>query len=126
MSVQTILSRAAAGGHVAVLLLGLVAVAGCDLEMEDSGSRFKQLNTQTSELIRILRQVKDEATANEHLAELQEVGAKIHDIQQRIMDYAASGKAGGAAVIANHRQASLWAQAAENVRNQLDWLRTQD
>ena len=111
--------------RLAILLLAGV-VAGCDMGMDKSASRYEQLNIETKKLVDILRQITDEATAKAHEAELTETADTIREIQDGIRETAGKSKNPGGAMIVNHRQASLYAQVAQNASNRIQQIRDTD
>lgn len=114
-------ARAIAGMMV---VIAASVVVGC--EMDKSANRFEQLNIETKKLVDILRQITDEASAKEHEAELTELADEIREIQKGIVDGLGKSKNKGGAMIVNHRQASLYAQVAQNASNRIRQIRETD
>ncbi|MEX0612868.1 MAG: hypothetical protein WD738_22650 [Pirellulales bacterium] len=122
-------TRSAAGWFGAAVAYGLLALAGCDLGMEQSSNRYEQLNIETKKLTDILEQVTDEASAKAHQTEMQEAGDKMRDVQKRIADAEekrAKNGGGGMGNITNFRQASLFQQTGDAARRQTERIRETD
>lgn len=130
MNARAIRELVAAGRRLAVVICGLIVLAGCDMGLEDSSNRYEQLNLETKKLIEVLRQFSDEASANAHLAELEEVAGNVRVIQQRIRDAeeerAGKKKGGGMGRITNFRQAGLFQQTGDAARRQVERIREAD
>jgi len=120
----------AAGWLGAAMACGLLALAGCDLGMEQSSNRYEQLNIETKKLTDILEQIENEASAKKHLAELEEAADKVRDVQKRIADAeekrAKKVSGGGMGNITNFRQASLFQQTGDAARRQTERIREAD
>jgi hypothetical protein len=118
------------GRRLAVLVCGLIVLAGCHLGMDDPSNRYEQLNIDTKSLIQVLRKITDEASANANLAELEEVAGKVRDTQTKIREAEAAkaekGKGGGMGAFTNARQASLFQDSGDNARRLVEGLRKAD
>jgi hypothetical protein len=72
--------------------------------------------------------VTDEASAKTHQAELEEAGENMRDVQKRIIEaeekQAKKGK--GMGRITNYRQASIFQQAGDSARRQVERIREAD
>lgn len=108
------------------LMLSLFALTGCDMGMEQSSNRYEQLNIETRKLLEVLKQVTDEAAANEHLDELNEAGDKIRDIIKRIADADAKKKDGNMGMVTNFRQSQMWITTGDSARRQIGRIREAD
>jgi hypothetical protein len=115
---------------VAVVICGLIALAGCDLGLADTSNRYEQLNLETKALNEVLRQISDEASANANLAALEEAAGKVRETQGRIREAeearAEKKKGGGMGRIANARQASQFQYTGDAARRQVERIREAD
>ena len=119
----------AAGWLSAATAWSLLALAGCDLGLEQSSNRYETLNIETKKLTDILEQIDSEASATAHLAELEEAAGKMRDVQKRIADAEAKRAekgGGGMGNITNFRQASLFQQTGDAARRQTERIRLVD
>jgi hypothetical protein len=119
----------AAGWLGAATACGLLALAGCDLGLEQSSNRYEQLNIETKKLTDVLEQIEDEATAKAHQAELEEAADSVREVQKRIADAEAKRAekgGGGMGKITNFRQASLFQQTGDAARRQTERIRAAD
>jgi hypothetical protein len=107
---------------------GLVLLAGCDMGLEQSANRYEQLNIETKKLIDVLRQVTDEASAKAHQSEIEDLGEKIREIQERIAaaEEKKAKEGGNMGTFTNYRQASMFEQTGDNARRQLERIRESD
>lgn len=108
--------------------LGLMLAVGCDMGLEQSANRYEQLNIETKKLIGVLRQVTDEASAKAHQAEIEELGERIRDVQERIIaaEEKKVAEGGNMGTFTNYRQASMFEQIGDNARRQLERIREAD
>jgi hypothetical protein len=106
-----------------------LALAGCDLGLEQSANRYEQLNIETKKLTDVLEQIDDEPSAKAHQAELEEAAERVRDVQKRIADAEAKkaeSGGGGMGRITNFRQASLFQQTGDAARRQTERIRATD
>ena len=113
-------------GRLAFVLLATTVWAGCDLGLDQPANRYERLNEEMKRLLAELKQVTDEATANEHLAAIGAAAAKVRDVQQGIVGAETDNDKKGMARITNHRQATMWMQIADNARRQTERIREAD
>jgi hypothetical protein len=107
------------------LAICLLAVAGCDLGLDESSNRYEQLNQETKLLVEQLRQVTDAASAQQRLPEIQALGDKIRKAQEGIFT-AESDNPMGMAKATNVRQAQLFYQVAAGVVRNLERINEAD
>ena len=114
--------------RAASAILGLMLIVGCDMGVDQSANRYEQLNIDTKKLIDVLRQVTDEGSAKAHQSEIEELGDKIRDIQERIAAAEEKKAKEGAnmGTFTNYRQASMFEQIGDNARRQLERIRETD
>ena len=110
---------------LAGLAICWLTAVGCDLGFEESSNRYEQLGQETRQLVDILRQVTDEASAKERLPEIQSLGDKIRDIQKGIFD-AESDNPMGMPKATNVRQSQLFYQVAIGVPRNLERINEAD
>jgi hypothetical protein len=118
------------GRSLAVLVCGVIVLAGCDLGLDDPSNRYEQLNIDTKELITVLRKISNEESANANLAELEEAAGKVRDTQTKIREAeeakAEKGKGAGMGAFTNARQASLFQDSGDNARRLVEGIRNAD
>jgi hypothetical protein len=107
------------------LAICLLAVAGCDLGLDESSNRYEQLNEQTKLLVEQLRQVSDAASAQQRLPEIQALGDKIRKIQEGVFQ-AEKDNQMGVAKATNVRQMQLFFQVSAGVVRHLDRINQAD
>jgi len=122
----TIQRSAAVVVRLAMAVLATTAWAGCDMGLDQPSNRYERLNQEMKVLVGELKQVTDEATANEHRAAIEAAVAKILEVQKGIIGAEADNDKKGMARITNHRQATMWMQIADSARRQVEWIRETD
>ena len=105
--------------------LCLLLLAGCDLGIDDSPSRWEQLKDETGKLAKIVQQITDEASANAHLEEMNAVADKIREIQKGIADDQGNNET-NISLITNNRQMKLWKLVAVGIPTAQDRIRESD
>ncbi len=130
MNVRVTSGLVAAGSRVAVVICGLIVLAGCDLGLSDTSNRYEQLNEETKALNAVLQKISDEASANANLAALEEAAGKVRDTQSRIREAeearAEKKKGGGMGMITNARQASQFRYTGDAARRTVERIRQAD
>jgi hypothetical protein len=110
---------------LAGLAICWLAAAGCDMGLEESSNRYEQLGKETKQLVDVLRQVTDEASAKERLPEIQALGDKIRKIEEGVFK-AESDNPMGMPKATNVRQAKLFFQVALGVPRNLERISEAD
>jgi hypothetical protein len=116
-------------GRLSVWMTGaawcLMVTAGCDLGLDESSNRYEKMGEVTAQLAKVLQQVTNEASARQHLPEIQKLGDQLREIQKGILG-AESDNPLGMPKATNVRQAKLFNQVATGVVHSLERIRQAD
>lgn len=112
--------------RLAIAVLAVTAWAGCDMGLDQPANRYERLNQEMKKLLAELRQVTDEATANEHRAAIEAAATSIRDVQDAIIEVETKKKGTGMGRITNFSHAKQWQQISFSVRRQVERIREAD